>query len=301
MDYNTKPKTEWHYKLFFIILLVISFYAFVKEINFFDSKGPSNPPESLQSVIAKSLEGTTGTYAVAVKNLKTGQSFFLNEHKIFEAGSLYKLWVMAEAYKQIEAGNFSEDEILSEDVATLNNEFNIDPGTAELTKGAVTFSVRDALNQMITISHNYAAILLTEKIKLSSVSSFLKDNGFRESSVGINNEPPQSSASDILLFFEKLYKGEIETKENTQKMIETLKKQQLNDKLPKYLPEGTQVAHKTGEIDYFTHDAGIVFTKDGDYIIVVLSDSSSPEGAGDRIAGLSKAVYDYFTQALQPS
>ena len=38
-----------------------------------------------------------------------------------------------------------------------------------------------------------------------------------------------------------------------------VKLQQINHKIPGYLPEGTAVAHKTGEDDGITNDVGIVY------------------------------------------
>lgn len=249
---------------------------------------------SLANIVENSLKDTTGTYGVAIKNFKTGESYYLNENKLFETGSLYKLWIMAAVYNQIQNGSLTADEILSEDITTLNEQFNIDPDLAELSNGTITMTVQNALNQMITISHNYAALLLTEKIKLSSVAKFLKTSGFNESSVGTDGNDPKSTVSDILLFYEKLYAGELASEENTQKMISLLKNQQLNDGLTKYLPNGTQIAHKTGDIGWYKHDAGIVFSEKGDYIIIVMSESDFPAGAQEKIALLSKAVYDYF-------
>lgn len=77
-------------------------------------------------------------------------------------------------------------------------------------------------------------------------------------------------------------------------MIDILKKQTLNEKLPKYLPQGTLIAHKTGEIDYLSHDGGIVFSKKGDYVIVVMTEADSPSGVEERIAQISKNVFNYF-------
>ena len=79
-------------------------------------------------------------------------------------------------------------------------------------------------------------------------------------------------------------------------MIDLLKKQQLNEKLPKILPENTIVAHKTGEFNSFSHDGGIVYTKNSDYIIVVMSDTNNPQEANNVIAQISKGVYEYFTK-----
>ena len=77
-------------------------------------------------------------------------------------------------------------------------------------------------------------------------------------------------------------------------MLQLLKIQKLNNKIPRYLPKDTVVAHKTGELDPFTHDAGIVYTPNGNYIIVVLSKSDDPDLAENRIADISKNVFNYF-------
>lgn len=250
--------------------------------------------KNLEAVVQKSLDDAKGTYGIFIKNLNSNETDYVLAHRVFDTGSLYKLWVMAETIRQIQNGQLKMDEVLSEDVNVLNKDFNIDPDLAELQDGTITLTIDQALNQMITISHNYAALLLTKRIKLSSVKQFLQDNNLAESTVGTSGENPTTTPSDMALFFEKLYKGELVNEENTQKMLDLLKKQQLNKKLSKYLPEEVDVAHKTGEIGWFSHDAGIVYTNFGNYIIVVLSETQSPAGAEERIATLSKAVYEYF-------
>lgn len=250
----------------------------------------------LETVVQKELEGAKGDYAVAVKNLKTNESYYFNEHRSYDSGSLYKLWVMAAVFKQIEAGTLKEDQQLSADIASLNRIFGIPDESAELTTGVVNFTISSATRQMITISHNYAALALTQKVKLSSVAQFLKENSFNESKIGVDNESPVTTASDMAIFFERLYRGEFGNPDSNAKMIDLLREQKLNGKLPKYLPEGTLIAHKTGEIGYMTHDAGIVYSPQSEYIIVVLSESESPAGAEERIANISKAVYNYFQQ-----
>ena len=137
-------------------------------------KLPVNPEAGLAETVRNKLEGALGTYGIAVQNPETGERYLYNEHTVFSAGSLYKLWVMAEVYEKISAGNLREEDILSKDVEELNTKFNIASDAAELTEGTIDLSVKDALNKMITLSDNYAALLLTERIGLSSVASFLK-------------------------------------------------------------------------------------------------------------------------------
>lgn len=252
--------------------------------------------DSLKTVVADVLNNSRGTYAISIKNLKTGETYSQNDRQVFEAGSLYKLWIMAVVLKQIEAGTLTEDQVLSEKIDDLNKKFKIDKDAAELTEGTITMTVADALKQMITISHNYAALLLTEKIGLSTVVNFLAEQGLTESSVGVDGQAPKSTAFDIASFYERLYKGELANSESTAKMINLLKSQQLNDGLPKYLPDQSSIANKTGDIGWFKHDAGIVFTDKGDYVISIMSESDYPLGAQEKIALISQAAYEYFTK-----
>lgn len=254
------------------------------------------PPGSLAAGINQALDGTTGSYGIVVKNLKTSESFMSNEHRSFQAGSLYKLWVMAAAFEKIQSGNLSEDDTLSRDIPFLNDEFAISSDSAELDSGTVTMSVSDALNQTITVSGNYSALLLADNLKLSGIDDFLREQSLSDSRVGVNGNPPVTSAYDIFRFFEQLYTGRLANPRYTAAMMDLLKDQQLNTKLPRLLPDNVVMAHKTGEIDNFTHDAGIVFTPQGDYIIVVLSESDAPALAEGRISDISQAVYRYFTK-----
>lgn len=256
-----------------------------------NDKSNINDSPGLKRAIENVLTDTQGTYGIVIKNLKTNETYYLNENRLFNPGSLYKLWVMAAVYDQIEKGQVEEDEILSQDIQELNNQFSIPHDAAEMTDGTITLTVRQALNQMITISHNYAALLLMERVKRTTVLKYLEDHGFKDSFVGEN---PKSTPAEIASFLEKLYKGKLANPESTAKMITLLKEQTKNGKLPKYLPAGTIIAHKTGEIDYFSHDAGVVYLPKGDYIIVVMSESDNPFGAEERISNISKAVFDYF-------
>lgn len=313
-DFNTysirRKKSRKKPIIFLIVFSVCIFFIFsmfnrnssdnprvassaVSKTNESNTNFEDNP---LGLVVKQSLLGTEGSYAVGIRHLKNNEAYFLNEHRVYESASLYKLWVMATAFEQIQEGRLKEDEVLENDIAVLNKKFDIASESAEFTEGKISLTVGSALKQMITISHNYAALLLTEKLRLSTVRQFLERNGLHESSVGISGQPPRTTAADTALFFEKLSKGKLANEVYTARMIELLEGQRLNNKLPKYLPEGTTIAHKTGELGFYTHDAGIVFSPGGDYIIVVLSKSTYPLGAEDRIGKISEAVYNYFLE-----
>jgi beta-lactamase class A len=245
----------------------------------------------LKETVEEIISGNKSIFGIVIKNLHSGESYSMNEHVLFDTASLYKLWVMATIYDQIEKGRIRESGTISQDVETLNEKFDIDPELAEQSNGTISLRISDALYNMIAFSDNYAAMLLSEKVRLSSVTNYLKEHGFNESKLG---EPPTTTAADIALFFEKLYQGELANEESTSEMIALLKKQTLNKKLPRYLDKDVIIAHKTGELGTFSHDAGIVYSPTGDYLIVILSDSEAPKITEDSIGKISKAVYEYF-------
>lgn len=76
----------------------------------------------------------------------------------------------------------------------------------------------------------------------------------------------------------KIFNGEVWSKRACDKMMELMYKQQRNTRIPKKLPRGTFVAHKTGTITGVANDAGImeideknhcaitIFTKDNEFM-----------------------------------
>src|SRR5688572_12627910 len=68
----------------------------------------SSPPGgSLRQQIKKELATVKGTFAVAFKDLQTGEEILINAKETFHAASTMKTPVMIEVYKQATAGRFS--------------------------------------------------------------------------------------------------------------------------------------------------------------------------------------------------
>lgn len=58
---------------------------------------------------------------------------------------------------------------------------------------------------------------------------------------------------------EKLYQGFLVSPLADEAMLEILKEQRLNGKIPFHFVEKVPIAHKTGEDEGITHDVGIVY------------------------------------------
>lgn len=238
------------------------------------------------------VEGERGTYAVVVKQLSGGdKEVYLNEDMELETASLYKLWIMATVYQHIEDGKLTLDTELEGKIEDLNEDFDIASESAEFEEGEVSGTVEELMHEMITISDNYKALLLATSVRMSNVAALLKEYGLNHSKTG---SPPRSTAFEIAAFYEKLYSGEIVTPEASLAMLELLSKQRLNDRIPEPLPANTKVAHKTGELGEYKHDAGIVYGPSGDYILVIMSETPSQENAVEVEQEISRVVWEYF-------
>ncbi len=248
--------------------------------------------KELEEIILPLIENEQGTYSVVIRNLKTGTHYNYKEREVYSSASLYKLWTMATVFQQVKDNKLTLDKPISADIAMLNKAFDLGED-AELSEGTISNTVEGAIEQMITISHNYSAILLTYTVKNSSVKQFLLNYHLTDSKTG---SPPTTTANDIADYYEMLYKRELITKDFSNQMIEILKRQKLNDRIPKYLPAGAPIAHKTGELGGVKHDAGIVFSEKGDYIVVLMSNTNAPLKAAEVEANISKVVWEYFNR-----
>lgn len=256
----------------------------------------------LGNIVTNNFSKYGNDYAVVIKNLKTGEEYKYNENKKFNSASLYKLWIMGVAYQKIKDGSFKEDQVLSGSQKILDDTLSTvspTPTPEEASEDSaanekiLSLTLDDAIQRMITYSDNYSALLIASRSGTFAVTNFLKTYELNNSSF---RSPPQTTAADIAKYYEKLYKGEIVDKEYSKEMMDILKRQTINDRIPKYLPIGTIVAHKTGELFGSKHDAGIVFQKNGDYIIVVMSDTKDPKVAAENTANFSKEIFEYFNK-----
>jgi beta-lactamase class A len=268
-------------------------YASTPPVTLYGS-APNAPDSELQEIIETTVKDLPGTWGVAVKKLDTGQYAVYNGDQQQVSASLYKVWVLSELYRQAAAGTVGLDDNA---VVTSDDAYEDDvAGELRLDVGS-SITLRQAANLMITASDNTTAHLLVRILGQDNVSSFMQQNGLTHSvldwsGVGDNLTTPL----DVLREMELLATSRMVSEPASQEMIGMMLDQQINDLLPPGMPDGTPFAHKTGALDYLLHDAGIVYSPAGPYIIVVMAsqtvDYATPMS---QIPELSRKVYEYFT------
>ena len=267
---------------------------------------------SLKAKIEDRLSAADGVFAVAFRDLQSGEEILINPHEPFHAASTMKTPVMIEVYKQAAAGKWSLTDSIE-----IRNEFRsiVDGSPFSLSIGDDSEEVLykrvgqkstlyDLVYDMITVSSNLATNIVIELVDARNVTQTMRDLGAKDIVVlrgvedskafelGLNNS---TTAYDLMLIFDQLALGKCVSPEASDGMIGILVQQKFREIIPALLPEEVKVAHKTGSITGVRHDSGIVFLPDGrKYVLVLLSKEMSDEEAGIKaMAEVSKMIFDY--------
>jgi len=111
-----------------------------------------------------------------------------------------------------------------------------------------------------------------------------------------------STARETGGLFERMARGKLVSPKASELMLEILKKQQVNNRFPRYLRDVT-VAHKTGDGQPFiANDAGVLWVKGQPFVLVVFTGRHRGETAAlhDPIARVAALVVRHYGGELSP-
>lgn len=239
--------------------------------------------------------------AVYIKDMSTGFCVKNNSEVLIPAASVVKVPIMAAVYYLVEKGELSLDEVI---VYKKHHRCGGSGIIKNLPYGT-KFKIKELLELMITISDNIATNMLTERIGFKKLNEIFRNLGLKATNIdryimdlksrtkGIEN---YTTAEDIGLLLEKIYKGRLVSRKSSIEMLSLLMKQKISDRIPKKLPEHIVVAHKTGLMKNVCHDAGIVFTNNGDFVICVLTENMNHKIAKNVIAEIAYKTYCMYSK-----
>lgn len=244
-------------------------------------EGSTEGLADLKTELENMLSEYSGTWSVYVKDIENKEYLTINNTQMFSA-SLIKLYCAAAAYDLMEKGTMEETE-----------------------------RIQSLMTQMISISDNDAfSLMVAECSGCNSqiagrpiIQEYIDKEGYVDTTLTSMLLPTKYKApsspgrnyttvEDCGLLLEKIYKGKCVNPEVSRKFLNLLLNQTHINKIPAGLPEGTKCANKTGDTDEFQHDAAIVYSPGGDYIITVMSTNCGASITNTQ--KISEVVYDYF-------
>jgi beta-lactamase class A len=267
------------------------------------------PAATLESRVRGIIAASGAEVAVAYRTLDGSRELLIDPDKPFHAASTMKVPVMIELFRQTRERALSLDDRLP-----IRNEFHslADGSTFALSVGddsdaevyaavGQTMTLRQLCEAMITVSSNFAANLLIEKLGAANIQRTVQALGGdgmqvlrgvedqKAFDLGLNNT---TTALGLLVLLQRLAHGTAVDSQSDAAMIEILKRQKFNDAIPAGLPAGTVVAHKTGNITRIHHDAAIVYAPRPYVLVLLVRGIDDQKKSAALMADLSKAVYE---------
>jgi len=200
-----------------------------------------------------------------------------DESSAMPAASVIKIFIMQYAYLLIERGELAESDMIG------------------------GHTVRRLIELMVQRSDNTATNILIDRFGMENINQFILEQGFSDTVLqrrmldmdarnqGFDN---YTSTRDAMEFLRRLYDNRMVFPYS--EMLEIMEGQEIRTKIHLFLPSGTVVASKTGELPDVENDMGLVFTEGGVFAIVVFSDGvRNTTAARQAIGQLALQAYDY--------
>lgn len=227
------------------------------------------------------------------KNLVTNEVLSYRAEDAFVAASVIKFPLLVVLEKMFLTG-----EIQEMDSVTIRESDKVGGcGALALFPGEFKISYRGLCNAMIALSDNTATNVLLATCTLPRIAHEFGKIGLTGTQInrmlfdeeakdrGIENYFVLLEIAELL---EKAYRGKMGGIQDS--ILSTLKKQQINHKIPSRLPCDVEIAHKTGEDDGITHDVGIVYAKNP-FILCFSADETDVYFAEDALRNISFTLY----------
>jgi beta-lactamase class A len=268
------------------------------------------PPADLRATIEGLIrDAGAASVAVAYRDLGTGEEVLVRPDEVFHAASTMKVAVMAEVYRQAEAGTLSLDETIPIKVEFTSiadgTKYSLDPADdSELTlykRVGQRMTVRELNRLMIAESSNVATNLLIERIGAAKADGFMKALGAPGLRVlrGVEDTPAYrkgmnntTTARALMRVLALIGDGVVVSAGASDAMRGILLDQKFKEGIPAGLPEGTPVAHKTGWFRGVYHDAALVMPAGRrPYVLVVLTRGLADDARAHKlVADIARAV-----------
>ena len=288
---------NWKSTLLFVALVVAQAVA-----------AQQNVLSAYRKAIEKRIRESQADVAVSFLTLDGKTEYFFRADDSFHAASTMKIPVMIELFHQVK-----ERRLRLTDTLTVHNQFHsiVDGSPYELDPKddsekdlyeaeGETRELGYLCDLMIAKSSNLATNLLIEKLGVEDIRATVHSLGGDGMRVlrgvedqkaydqGLNNT---TTARGLQVLLTTIAKGEVVDQDSSRAMVAILEKQTFNEGIPAGLPQGTRVAHKTGEITKIHHDAAIVYAPRPFVLVVLVRGISDQKDSAALIADITKMLY----------
>lgn len=206
----------------------------------------------LSALLQQYAQDHTGTFGISMIELSgNGRRASYNDTERFTSASTYKLFVAYSVLKRIEDGswNWTDGDI---------------SGGRDLST---------CFDDMIVRSDNACAEAMAEKITYGVVTSEAREIGCNDTTFG-DSDGMNTTPADLALFLAQLQTGQILKQQSSRDiLLNAMSRNIYRNGIPAGL-SSMAVADKVGFLDGYLHDASIVYSPSGTYVLVIMTSNS---------------------------
>lgn len=282
---------------FIVLLLIISFTSAAQKKDL-----------KLQKQVEELTRNFKGDIGIYIHDLKHNRIVSINADTIFPTASVVKIPILIGIMSKIQTGELNyhqrlmfTDSLLYREGDDILSDFK-DSSTIELSK---------VMMLMITISDNCASLWLQglcgggTKINLLLDSLGLKATRVNSRTPGRENYRNlygwgQTSPREIATLMEQIVKGEVISKELSEKMLRLLGRQYWDEEALSQIPAGVFVADKNGAVDESRNEVMYVNAKKNPYLLTIFTKNNKDRSweanneAWVLIRKLSALLWKYY-------
>ena len=277
--------------------------------------------DNIRAIAEKYRDSVTGRLGVGFTDLQTCESFSLMGDDEFPSASTFKVYILAELFRQAQEGKFkmSDRHVLTDEVKSVGS------GVLYNLQAGLTPTLQDYATLMMIISDNTATDFLYDFVGAENIKNnvlvplglsntkcdytckklialyfqadpsddpetFDQEKSYRNTPDYLCQTPENDSTSpnDMMKILKLVYEKKLFTPWVCDEMLNIMKQCQTNTRIPKFLPGNIEVAHKTGTMDRVANDVGIVYTPKGDYILTLFynGNTASEEEYNKNVHGI---------------
>ncbi|HEX2772084.1 MAG TPA: serine hydrolase [Micromonosporaceae bacterium] len=258
----------------------------------------------LDRVVAAATDNRAGVTVRDLSGRYGNQQIAVNGTFRPKAASVIKLWILVELLRRVDCGQLPLDRgvrVTRDDVVG---------GAGKLKSEAIPQVVTTyrLAEYMIAYSDNTAANVLIDQLGgFAPVNALIDSMNQRETvlahkffdDAAYRGEENYTSPDDVISLLGAVWDARILTESSRDLMIDFMRKQTLNSKIPAALPPGTPLAHKTGDLSDASHDVGYCLTPGAETAVVFLTTGPFRRGS-KTVRQLARTVHDYVTPGCAP-
>lgn len=261
------------------------------------SRDDSQKSQAVQQAIESVIAPYEGSVSVVVSGVNGSNLECAVDAEVPRtSASMIKLAILATLFDAADSGTLSLDET----VTTTSADMVGGTGSIQSMGAGSAFTLEELAGYMISDSDNTATNLLIDRLGMDAVNTeadkigldqtVLERKMMDEDAMAAGQEN-YTSAEDVATVLRLVAEGRLVNQQYSDMAKGYLLAQSDADGLPDGVPEGVDVAHKTGTLTNVEHDGGIVYA-DEPYVIVVMTEGVPNDEATTLIGDVSAAVYE---------